>query len=107
MTLTAVRAHARAGRGLGRGATNPPSPSPPAPARSQPLAGPLPEENFDRGHRYTLAQRIQCLTLLVEGFPGREIERRTGVTPSSQSRIKKKGFERGFRPEQDPRILEH
>lgn len=67
---------------------------------------PLPQGVKDNGNRYTLAQRIQCLTLLAEGFPTADIERKTGVKERSQRYIRKKAFERGFRPEQDPRILE-
>lgn len=49
---------------------------------------------------------MQCLTLLAEGFSGIDIERKTGVKQSAQSHIKKKAFDRGFRPKEDPRILE-
>jgi hypothetical protein len=61
----------------------------------------------DHGHRYSIAQRVQCLTLLVEGLSGPEIEKRIGVKPSTQSYIKKKALQRGFRPQEDPRILDH
>lgn len=37
---------------------------------------------------------------------GRNIEKKTGVKPSAQSHIKKRAYDRGFRPEQDPRILD-
>jgi hypothetical protein len=54
MASAAVRAHARAGR------RNTPPPPPPPPIR------PFPLDAVDRGHRYTIIQRVQCLTLLAE-----------------------------------------
>jgi transposase len=60
----------------------------------------------DVGHRYTLVQRVQCLTLLVEGFKAPYIKEKTGVSERSQRNIRKRAYDRGFRPEQDPRILE-
>ncbi len=88
--------------------------SPPAP-RNSPSASrnslsaprPRPQDIIDREHRYTITQRVQCLTLLVEEFSGTDIEAKTEVKRSSQSHIKKRAYARGFRPEQDPRILEH
>jgi hypothetical protein len=76
-----------------------------APQRPSPSPRPLPQDIIDRGHRYTLAQRIQCLILLTEGFSAAETERRTGMKERQQRNIKRKAFERGFRPEKDPRIL--
>jgi transposase len=58
------------------------------------------------GHRYSPVQRAQCLTLLVEGFSHREIEKKTGIKQSTQINIKRKAFARGFAPEQDSRIFE-
>jgi transposase len=58
------------------------------------------------GSRYSIAQRVQCLTLWAEGYSGREIQARTDITPASQSNIKKKAQERGFDPSQNPRILD-
>jgi hypothetical protein len=74
--------------------------------RRSPPPRPLPQDAIDRGHRYTLAQRIQCLTLLAEGFSAATVEERTGVKEGQQRNIRKKAFDRGFRPEKDPRILE-
>jgi hypothetical protein len=74
-------------------------------APQRPPPRPIPQDIIDYGHRYTLAQRIQCLTLLTEGFSAAEIERRTGVKERQQRNIKRKAFKRGFRPEEDPRIL--
>ena len=79
-----IRAHARAGR------RNTTSHTPPV--------RPSPQDATDRGHRYTIIQRVQCLTLLAEGFSGRDIEKRTGVKPSIKSYIKKRAYDRGFRP---------
>ena len=67
---------------------------------------PLPQSVADTGNRYTLVQRVQCLTLLAAGFTTAYMERMTGVKERSQQNIRKKAFERGFRPEEDPRILE-
>ena len=89
MASNAAQAHASAGR------QNPAVPRP------------LPQSVVDRGHRYGIAQRVQCLTLQVEGFLWKDIEAKTDVKQSAQSAIKKRAFQRGFRPEQDPRILEH
>ena len=67
---------------------------------------PLPADIPDNGHRYTLAQRIQCLTLIIEGFSATEIQRKCGVLPRTQKYIRKRAFDRGFRPDVNPRILE-
>jgi len=45
--------------------------------------------------------------LLAEGFSGLDIQKKTGIKPSAQTYMKKKAFNRGFRPDQDPRILDH
>jgi hypothetical protein len=45
-------------------------PSPPA----RPPARPLPQDVIDNGNRYTLVQRVQCLTLIEEGRSGAYIE---------------------------------
>jgi hypothetical protein len=76
-------------------------------ARKLPPPRPIPQDIIDFGDRYSLAQRIQCLTLITEGFSSAEIERKTHVKERTQRNIRKKAFERGFRPEIDPRILEH
>lgn len=56
---------------------------------------------------YSLTLRVQCLTLLTEGYPGPEIEKKTGIPRRTQLNIQKKAQERGYCPEQDGRILEH
>jgi hypothetical protein len=74
--------------------------------RSFPPARPLPQDATDNGNRYTLVQRVQCLTLIVEGRSGAYIEQKTGVKKRTQNYIKKRAFDRGFNPDEDPRILE-
>ena len=83
-----------------REAARPRIPRPPAVAR------PPPADHIDKGHRYSLAQRIQALTLLSEGYHHKVVEVKTGVKQRAQSALKKKAFERGFDPVVDPRILE-
>jgi hypothetical protein len=75
-------------------------------SRPLPLARPLPQGVKDSRHRYTLAQRIQCLTLLAEGFPALHVKQKTGVSERSQRSIRKKAYDRGFDPDKDPCILE-
>ena len=67
---------------------------------------PLPQDVADSGYRYTLVQRVHCLVLATEGYSVTEIERKTGVSERSQRAIRKKAYDRGFRSEEDPRILE-
>jgi hypothetical protein len=100
MASSAVRAHARAGRQPAGPRTPPPPPPPCGPPPVQPSA----PQDVVRP-KYSIAQRVQCLTLLVEGYSGREIKRRTGIKPSVQTYMKRKAFDRGFCPDQDPRIL--
>jgi transposase len=61
----------------------------------------------DNGRRYSLAQRAQCLILQTEGHQWRYIEKKTGIPQSTQSKIKKRAYERGFQPNQAPQILDH
>ena len=127
MSSSVVQAHVKTGRGRGRGrgrglsssrntppsrdiTSSPPPPSQdtsPASRPSRNAPRPLPQSVIDHGHRYSIAQRVQCLTLIVEGFSGRDIEKKTGVKPTAQTYIKKRANARGFCPEQDPRILEY
>jgi hypothetical protein len=65
----------------------------------------LPQGVVDNAYRYTLAQRTHCLVLLTEGFSAAIIEKKTGVKERQQRNIRKKAFERGFRPDEDPQIL--
>ena len=90
MASSAIRAYIRTGQ-------NSPSRNPPR----------NPPQNPSQRTQFSLAQRAQCLTLIIEGFSGREIEKKTSIKPSSQTYLKKRAFERGFRPDQDPRILDY
>jgi len=63
----------------------------PSPTDPLPFARPLPRGVKDSGHRYTLAQRIQCLTLLTEGFPAAHVKEKTGVSERSQRAYSKEG----------------
>ena len=56
--------------------------------------------------RHSIGCRIQALTLLFEGFKADFIKQKTDLSPRAQQRLRKKENERGFRPEEDPRILE-
>ena len=67
---------------------------------------PLPQDAIDHGVRYSIAAKIQALTLLVEGFSVAIVEKKTGIPPTTLYRIKRTAFARGFEPEKDPRILE-
>jgi hypothetical protein len=102
MASAAVRAYGRSDRRNPTPQRNPLPPSSPPPPRPSPPPRPLPADVIDRGHRYTISQRVQCLTLLVEGFSQKEVEQRTGVKRPAQTYIKKRAFKRGFRPEVDP-----
>jgi transposase len=102
MASPAIRAYARAG-----GSPNPPRNPPRNPSPQTAPPRPLPQDAIDHGNRFSIAQRAQCLTLLAEGFSGRDIEKKTGIKPSAQTYMKKKAFDRGFRPDQDPRILDY
>jgi len=77
------------------------------PSRALPPPRPRPQDAVDHGNRFSIAQRAQCLTLIAEGFSLSEIERKIGIKRATQSYMKKKAFERGFRPDQDPRILDY
>src|SRR6266516_1580934 len=75
-------------------------------SRTPPPPRPLPQGFFDHGYRYTLVQRVHCLALMTEGLWPAEIEKKTGVKPRTQRAIKKKAQDRGYNPDEDPRILE-
>lgn len=77
MASHAVRAHARAGRNS-TPSRNTPSPRNTSSARS----APPPPDVIEKGHKYSIAQRVHCLVLQGEGYSWREIERRTGVKQS-------------------------
>lgn len=67
---------------------------------------PLPQTAVDHGVRYSLAQKIQALTLLAEGFAPAVVHQRTGIPPRTANRIRETATKRGFCPDIDPRILE-
>lgn len=67
---------------------------------------PLPADTIDHGIRYTIAQKIQALTLLSEGFSTAAVQQKTGVPPQTARRIRKTAEQRGYCPAEDPRILE-
>ncbi len=66
----------------------------------------LPQSPANHYSRYTLTQQVQYLTLLAEGYSGRDSTQRTGVIASAQIKIKNKAHERGFHPQEDPHIYE-
>jgi transposase len=68
---------------------------------------PLPEDSVDRGNRYSIAQRVQCLTLLTVGFTAAAIEEKLGIPVRTVRKIRKRAEDRGFNPSKDARILEH
>jgi len=70
-------------------------------------ARPIPEGHIDRGNRYSLAQRVQALTLLSEGFSIKQVESKLRIPARTVRNIRQKAHDRGYRPEEDPRILEH
>lgn len=43
------------------------------------LAQPLPQDTIDRGRRYPLSLRVQCLTLLSLGFDAKFVQDQCGV----------------------------
>jgi hypothetical protein len=99
MASSAARAHARAGP-QPAGFRTTPSPSlspPPPPSRGPPPFQPSAPQDVVRP-KYSITQQVQCLILLVEGYSGREIKRRTEIKLLAQSYIKKKAFNRGFHP---------
>ena len=87
----------------------PPAPQnpPPVPRNPPSVSRPLSQDTIDRGHQYSIAQRVQCLTLIILRFSGPNIKVKIGVNGFTQTRIKKRTYVRRFRPEQDLRILDH
>ena len=70
----------------------------PADARQPPV--------IDHGARYSIIQKVHALALMAEDFAIKYVEAKTGIPQRSLHRIKKTAFDRGFRPDEDPRILE-
>ena len=77
--------------------------------RGKPLVRPLPpptdEDGVDRGHRYSIPERVQALTLLSLGYKPLQIEAWIGVKRRTAAAIWQKAKERGYNPSVDPRIL--
>jgi hypothetical protein len=86
MASSAVQAHARAGR-QPAGPYTPPPPSPPY--RPPPFQPSAPQDVVRP--KYSITQRVQCLTLLVEGYSGYKIKR-TGNRLLVQTYIKKESI---------------
>jgi len=78
-------------------------------ARSQRLQRPLPESQAatDHGSRYSIAQRVQALTLLSLGFSPKQVEQAIRIPARTCRRILEKAQQRGYRPREDPRILDY
>jgi hypothetical protein len=79
-------------------------------AHPPPLQRPLPQarvDSGDHGTRYSLAARVQCLTLLSIGRTPKEIESWIKVPERQARRLWDKARERGYDPAVDPRILNH
>ncbi|KAI1626922.1 hypothetical protein EDD37DRAFT_646616 [Exophiala viscosa] len=77
--------------------------------KNNPAQRPLPPEKAtaDTGTRYSLAARVQTLTLFSIGFTPKQINQMIRVPERQVSRIAQKAAERGYRPREDLRILEH
>jgi DNA-binding NarL/FixJ family response regulator len=80
MASNSIQADARVGR-MDR---NPPTTSSLQNPALRPQ-NPPPTQADNRGHRYTLVQRTQCLTLLAEGYSGKDIEEKTGISRSTHT----------------------
>ena len=61
-----------------------------------------------KSKNYTIADRVQALTLAEEGKPYAEISGITGISKSQITRLRKKARERGFDPSVSKQItMEH
>jgi transposase len=67
---------------------------------------PVPQDTVDHGVRYSIAQKIQALTLISSGFTTKHASKVTGIPEQTIRRVKQTALQRGFEPERDPRILE-
>ena len=72
-----------------------------------PLPRPIPEGVRDVGRRYSIAQRVQCLTLLALKIERKKIRELTTIPLQTQSNILKKAQSRGYNPDVDFRILDY
>ncbi|OQU98224.1 hypothetical protein CLAIMM_04041 [Cladophialophora immunda] len=87
-----------------------PPPKSPARSSSSRIARPVTQEKAaggDTGTRYSLAQRVQTLSLLAIGWTPRQVAFYIKVPASEARRIFRKATERGYRPQEDLRILDH
>lgn len=77
--------------------------------KNNPAQRPLPPEkaSCDHGTRYPLATRVQVLTFHTVGFTPKQIFEMIKVPQRQTLRIVQKATERGYRPREDLRILEH
>ena len=79
-------------------------------AHSQRIIRPVPQEAAaagDHGTRYSIAQRVQALTLLSLGYSSKQVEAWLKIPDRTCRRILEKAKERGYDPLVDPRILDH
>ncbi|KIV85467.1 hypothetical protein PV11_01160 [Exophiala sideris] len=77
--------------------------------KNNPAQRPLQPEkaSADTGTRYSLAARVQALTLFSIGFTPKQINQMIRVPERQVNRIAQKAADRGYRPREDLRILEH
>lgn len=61
----------------------------------------------DHGTRYLIPQRTQALTLLSLGYTFKQVEFWLQIPDRTLHRIQAKAKERGYNPQEDPRILLH
>ena len=70
------------------------------------IARPLNKDVTDNGRRYALAQKAQVLALYGEKRPKGYIAIKSGVSYNTVKRIIARAKEEGFKPEQDPVVLD-
>lgn len=77
--------------------------------KTNPAQRPLPLEKAsgDNGKRYSYEERVQALTLHTLGYSKEQIFDWIKVPGRQVNRIAKKARDRGFRPQEDFRILRH
>jgi hypothetical protein len=78
------------------------------PSDSAPRAPrPLSQDTIDHGVRYSIAAKIQALTLVSSRFLTKYVEEKIGIPQQTVTRIRRTAFQRGFYPDEDSFILEH